>query len=462
MLQTMPHLNDDKTQQKECRIKPAASIGGTDSPQTEELPIQVAIPYILGTSDPIVAMGKNEVSTAVVGSSFDSQTLSSPPPRYVNKGVITPSSSIGRVNSTSSNSSATDDISSADSECITLKKIDSGPISTSTGSEPQPSHSPILVKRRLSQISQTDDEEVSATSKEEQDVHGVVKESSVRRPAIIRRGSSLISKDKSDDMNSSQEGVSKTIPEKIKCNEEIDVVSDNINDDRNKRGKIATNNTDTTTVITDGVEKKENITLTSPGEKGDESSNGITQHPKGGYHPHHMLHPGFLPTTSTPHAYHPHSVPHGSYPYGTFPGYPPAYSGYPPHVMASQFHGHPAAGFYPPYPPGYHHHALHQQTGIHLSPFAHIHNYPTGIAMSTPGTPSEKSKKSPKDEVDNCKQIAVLPSMYKSSSGCGTVVEVKKSGDLRHPTSANRCVPLQEPIPSKHWGYVKNNIESIL
>ena len=57
MLQTMPHLNDDKTEQKECRIKPAVSIGGTDSPQTEELPIQVAIPYILGTSDPIVAMG---------------------------------------------------------------------------------------------------------------------------------------------------------------------------------------------------------------------------------------------------------------------------------------------------------------------------------------------------------------------------------------------------------------------
>ena len=141
----MPHLQDDTAQKKHRKDNIVGSGFGINSPlsRTEELPIQVATPNFLSSSDPVVAMAK-KVSAAVVDSSFesveqsDSGALPSPSPRLVTKNVITPTSSIGsNINSSSDNSSATE------AELESCQKDNAGPILTTTIA-----HSPIIVKRR--------------------------------------------------------------------------------------------------------------------------------------------------------------------------------------------------------------------------------------------------------------------------------------------------------------------------
>merc|ERR1712194_857918 len=69
---------------------------------------------------------------------------------------------------------------------------------------------------------------------------------------------------------------------------------------------------------------------------------------------------------------------------------------------------------------------------------------------------SNKSSTHSEDKNEKNNQMAVIPSMYMRSNSAldqsMNSATSSKSGGGGKPISANRCVPLQEPIPSKHWG----------
>jgi hypothetical protein len=472
MLQTMPHLQDDTAQEnhRKATIVGSVNVIGSSSSQIEELPIQVATPNFLCTSDPVVAMA-NKVSIAVVDSSFESvdqnqcQSLSSPSPRRIIKTVITPSSSIGNINSASS---ANDDVSTTtDTESISSRKNNAGPILTTVCSDSRLSHSPILVKRRISQI---EDEEISGTSKQQRTLH-VIRESTYfkygdspstsesSRPAMIRRGSSL---SRTADLNPCQEELSKTKTKKVKRENTIDdAVGDYTISGAGTVGKTST--VDAVAVASTMAEmrnKKPLISPTTSGEKGEGASNGIRQSPPVGHYPHHLLHQSFHPSVVAPPAFHHHPASFAGHPYGPTGGYPMAYPGYPPHVspgavpplIVGQFHGHPAAGFYAPYPPGFHPHPMHQHSGQHLPPFVPPYGHATGAIISAAKISPNYSSTNAEDKEDKNNQMAVMTRNNSTLDHSVNSTTSSKSGVVGKTISANRCVPLQEPIPSKHWG----------
>lgn len=463
----MPHLQDDTAQEthRKATIFGSVNVIDSSSSQTEELPIQVAAPNFLCTSDPDVAMA-NKVSVAVVDSSFESveqnqcQSLSSPSLRRIRKTVITPRSSIGNINTTSS---ANDDVSTAtDTESISSRKNNAGPILTTVCSDSRLSHSPILVKRPISQI---EDEDILGTSKEEQTLH-VIRESTYfkygdspstsesSRPAMIRRSSSL--------SRSVEEKPSKMKTKKVKRENAIGgAVGDSSISGAVTMGKSST--VDAVAVASTMAEMRNKKPLTSPttsGEKGEDVSNRIRQSPPVGHYPHHLPHQSFHPSVVAPPAFHHHPASFAGHPYGPTGGYPMAYPGYPPHVppcaappmMGGQFHGHPAAGFYAPYPPGFHPHPMHQHSGQHLPPFVHPYGHVTGATLSAAKISSNNSSTNADDKDDKNNQMAVMTRSSSTLDHSANSTTSTKSGVVGKPISASRCVPLQEPIPSKHWG----------
>ena len=468
----MPHLQDDTAQEtyREATIVGSVNVIDSSSSQTEELPIQVAAPNFLCTSDPDVAMA-NKVSVAVVDSSFESveqtqhQSLSSPAPRGIIKTVITPSSSIGNINTTSSSN---DGVSTTiDTEPISSRKNNAGPILTTVCSDSRLSHSPISVKRRISQI---EDEYISGTSKQEQTLH-VIRESTYfkygdspstsksSRPAMIRRGSSLST---SVDLKTCQEKPSKMKTKKVKRENAIGgAVGDSSISGAVAVGKSST--IDAVAVASTMAEMRNKKPLTSPttsGKKGEDASNGIRQSPPVGHYPHHLPHQSFHPSVVAPPAFHHHPASFAGHPYGLTGGYPMAYPGYPPHappgavppMMVGQFHGHPAAGFYAPYPPGFHPHPMHQHSGQHLPPFVHPYGHVTGATLSAAKISSNNSSTNAEDKDHKNNQMAVMTRSSSTIDHSANSSISSKSRVVGKPISANRCVPLKGPIPSKHWG----------
>lgn len=141
--------------------------------------------------------------------------------------------------------------------------------------------------------------------------------------------------------------------------------------------------------------------------------------------------------------YPPHHAYGGAYPSPYGPGYP-MYMGYPPspHYMATP----PGGAYYPHYRP---HPAMVSQYRLQATGVSQ-----RGIQMgkTPPGikeTPGPKSGQSPKT-IASASPASVGS---KTPSGIATVADWQRSAlSAGKPPSANRCVPLTEPIPSKFWG----------
>ncbi len=424
----MPHLQDDTAQKKHRKDNIVGSGFGIKSPlsRTEELPIQVATPNFLSSSDPVVAMAK-KISAAVVDSSLetleqtDSGTLPSPSPRLVTKNVITPTSSIS-----STINSSSDDGSATEAELESSQKVNAGPVLTTTLD-----HSPIIVKRRVSQV---EGEEVSATSKQQQktkDVMGEYRESpstaEIPGPAVIRRGSSLILEDQCRDKKPFDEELPKINSELVKRN-----------------GSESASKASTVAAASTMASMRKGKPVISPPtveKKADDKPNEIRQSPPLVHQPRHVLqafHPGIV---ANPGFHHPAAF--GGHPFGSAGVYPMGYAGYPTHTppgvvppfLAGQFHGHPAGGFYSPYPPhGFHPHPMQRHGPNFIPPYSHA------MKATLPGSKLNPTHNKSDSEQKNGKsnQMAVGPSSNTGVDG--------------NSPSTNRCVPLQEPIPSKHWG----------
>jgi hypothetical protein len=460
MLLTMPHLQDD-TAQEQHRKETIAGANGIDSTSSaaEELPIQVARPNFLGTSDPVVAMAK-KVSVAMVDASFESVegnqcgSLSSPSPRRITKGVITPSSSIGNA----------DDVSSADAESVSSRKTNFAPILTMVHGDSRLSQPPLPMKRRVSQI---EDGETPVTAKR-QLRSSPTSESS--RPAIIRSGSSLKlgNADADADMNVEEKEVSETTAKRVKCEVKADcAVGVGRSSGTGTVGQTLTADSVAAAATMAAMTAKTPITSSKASVgKVEVASNAIRQQPPVGHHPNHVLHQNFHPGVVAPPAFHPHPAAFGGYPYGPMAGYPMGYHGYAPHVppgavpplTVGQFHGHPAAGgFYAPYPPSYHPHPMHQQSGQHLPHFVPPYAHRKDVALSAAKTSSNKVSSNSEAKDDKNNQMGVVPSVYVRSNSAldrstSSTTSSKSEGVLGKPASANRCVSLQEPVPSKSWG----------
>jgi hypothetical protein len=406
----MPHLQDeadDKYRQDERTGDPVRS-SGRDVGAAADLPIQEATKGYLGTSDPGVSALASKVSAAANKvDSFESTEANacSPPANRTSKPVITPSSAISNTGLESPPRSAPGN----------------GPILTLYGNK-SISPSPIRVKRRVSQSEEEDEDDHIVMSHPTHLRHG-------GPPAITHAGKRCVSSDQdnySDSIKSSTEGSPRKM---IKLN-----------------GNPSSRSVETAKVSsTSGIPKKRTISPTSSGEKGEDDDH---TEPSGRPYLHfHTYEKNFHGPGSAYYHPHPPSLAFGGPPpYGS--GYP-IYHGYPPHrlpyaspLAIGHLHGHPGAGgFFPPYP-----HAaqmMHQPRHLY-PPFPSCHV----LAGATPikrgagvvETLSIDSKVENKGNKESFKSVADWQQSTLSSG---------------KPPSANRCVPLKEPVPSKYWGYVE-------
>lgn len=204
--------------------------------------------------------------------------------------------------------------------------------------------------------------------------------------------------------------------------------------------------------------KKPIISPASSGEKGedDESAGpmprGMAYHPYGprGYpgppppgYPRH--HPGYL---VPPPGFGPPPPYPGSYPmYGAYPPHPGHYMGGPPG---------PHAPYYPPYPPHPHHH--HPGMAPYARPPMPPGKYP-------PPSPYPGSAHSPLPNKSNhlSSEASKAGRPGPTEHAIKSVAEWQRAAiSTGKPPSANRCVPLKEPIPSKYWGNAEKTKDAIL
>eukprot|EP00536_Pseudo-nitzschia_multiseries_P016427 jgi/Psemu1/292530/fgenesh1_pg.1110_\ len=443
----MPHLQDEMAEQKHLKQSGVGGKNGVDSSlsRREELPIQVARPNFLGSCDPDVAMAK-KVSAAVVEPSFDSVTsfhrMSSPAAREKIKNVITPSSSIGQIISTQ-NSSATVDVSSTESESTPVTEVYGNPSTSS-------SHSLIMVKRR---ISRSEDEECSPTSKQQQPESSSLTET--WRPAIIRRGSSLALGKRTWNYDTQTKELLQSTAKKLKIENKSDVVVDDTTASVSKEGANAVEaaTAAAASAMAEMKDRKPDTSAVSLGGKASEAMDG-KRHLLPFRNPSHLIpHQGFHPGVVAPPPFHPHMASFPGHTFGPNGAYPMVYPGYPPHappgavhpMMVAPFHGHPSHGFYP-YPPAYHQHPMNQRGGQHVHPFAAPYQQMPSAALTSSKRSSSIGTKNADSELD------------RSVNSTAT----DKSGAGGKPVSTNRCVPLQDPIPSKHWGKAETTKNVVL
>lgn len=408
----MPHLQDESEDKSRQEKQPGDAVGSSsrDLDSTAELPIQEAKKGYLGTSDPIVSALARKVSTvANKVESFESTEASacSPPASRTSK-PVTPSSlsSNGRVESLPRSVSNND-----------------GPFLTLFGDN-SITPSPIRVKRRVSQ------------SEEDEDDHIVMSQPTHLRLSgphgVTHAGKRCVSSDQDNCSDNNSSGAGEGSPRKAIKKLKGDHLSQSV---EAAKGSSPT-----------GDLKKRTVSPTSSGEKGDDDDHTETSgQPYLHFNPYEKSFHGHASAH-----YHPHPPAFafgGIPPYGV--GYP-IYHGYPPPrlpygapmAMGHLHGGHPGApGFFPPYPHAAHmmHHPRHL-----YPPFPSHHRMggpipPKGNEAGTVETSMDpkvegrgKSKKDPFKSVTDWQQ---QPTM---SAG--------------KPPSANRCVPLKEPFPSKYWG----------
>jgi hypothetical protein len=205
----------------------------------------------------------------------------------------------------------------------------------------------------------------------------------------------------------------------------------------------ATEQSKSTFVIPTGRKKKAIISPSNSGEKGeeDESSGGSAQ--QGAAYP-----PGARPY---PHA--PYPPPHTMHPYGMRPPYgapmPPPYG-----------HGHPMYNSYPPPPPHYmdgRHCAppsYYTPYPPHPHPMMHHYRHPSQFPPPYPGVPPPAGL-TKIAAAGSVKQSSRTNSPHGGDDGncIKSVAEWQKAAlATGKAPSANRCLPLKEPIPSKYWG----------
>lgn len=524
----MPHISAEEMVNKRSGSRFTIEKESTSVRSDEELPIQVAIPNFLGTSDPVVAMARTVSATsAIVDPSFESiehnppnsqlsvdvmDNISSPSPNRGVKTVITPASPGSTSRSidnnecpSSSNSSVSNVVSNTNLESMSPRKKEAGSILTTIYGTSRLSHSPVRAKRRVSQIEAIDDDEQSSKSPQLQQQQQILRESIVLkyggspdRPAIIRRGSSILLSRKREANAEPQREVIMSQLKRIKSESNAVVVT--ASDNTTAIGNSNASAVDKTaaieaaaaaSVMADMKNNKKPITSpTSSGEKDkveDDTSNGYPKlhavHPPHSLQHHlppayHNFHPGVAPPQ-----FHPHAASFGGHPFGY---HPMAFHGYPhPHgppvtvsssMVGPQYHGHPAAGFYPPYYSGFHSPIMNQHNGQHLPTFGSPYQNLPGVALSPLKRSSNNGVTMNGEEKDRSKhENAAIPSIsVRSNSTSTTMMEdqsINSSSSSKGsfntvtdgtPPSCKRCVPLQEPIPSKHWGKDEKTKDLIL
>jgi hypothetical protein len=407
-LGAMPHLQDesedkhrrddeiDADARSSC-LRTSNTMSGAD------LPIQEARKGYLGSSDPVVTALACKVSAASTKvESFESteSTACSPPSNRESKPVITPSSSTSNAKLAFPSRSSPSD----------------GPILTVYG-KTNIVPSPIRVKRRVSQSEEEEEEEHIP----------------LNQPTHLRFGCHPVDGHPGTSCFSSDLGSHYTnnINEKVSRAKKVKLTGDGVSD-----SVVASKVLSAT-----GVLKKRIISPTSSGEKGEDDDHTESSGKK--YR--HLTPYERIIHVQGPAAYQPHPASFvfaGPPPLGA--GYP-LYHGYLPHglpcappYLAGHLRGHPGAcGFPPPYlhaTAHMMHQYRHQQ-----SPFPSHHRVPgpispkEGMASYAEAKGEGRGSKQPFKSVAEWQQVTL-------SSG--------------KPPSANRCVPLKEPIPSKHWGYV--------
>jgi hypothetical protein len=404
----MPHLQDESEEKFRQDKLPGDAIGSIskDLDSNSELPIQEAREGYLGLSDPVVSALASKVSAAASNKveSFESMEANSRSPTASRpiKPVITPSS-------VSSNARLTSLPRTAPSK--------NGPILTLFGDK-SISSSPIRVKRRVSQSEEEEDDE--------DDLIVMSQPSHLRLgspTAVTHTGKRCVSSDQdnySDNYSSGAEGSPRKVQKKMKM-------------DQSSRTSVVTK--------VNGVPKKRTISPTSSGEKGeDDDHTEASGPPYLHYNPYEKSFHG-QPTAH----YHPPAFAFGGIPpYGA--GYP-MYPGYPAHrlpyaspLAMGHIHGHPGApGFFPSYPHAVH--MMHQPRHLY-PPFSPRHRMSEAMPPKRGTGAVETSLDSKGIDRGNTKKESL-------KSGADWQQSTMSAGNS---PSANRCVPLKEPLPSKSWG----------
>jgi hypothetical protein len=203
--------------------------------------------------------------------------------------------------------------------------------------------------------------------------------------------------------------------------------------------------TETTFVIPAGPKKKAIISPSNSGEKGEEDESTGPAHQGAAY-----------PLGARPYPHAPYPPPH-MHPYGMGPPYgapmPPPYG-----------NGHPMYPSYPPPPPPPHYmdgrhvappsYYAPYPTHPHAHPMMHHYRHPSQFPPPYPGAPppTALAKGAAAGSVKQSNRTK-SPQGTDGGNSIKSVAEWQKAAlATGKAPSANRCLPLKEPIPSKYWG----------
>ena len=395
----MPHLQEKPAEGKLDR----GMKGGCNLSSGSDLPIREAEKGYLEATECLLTIKGMTASSSGSGAALravSDDTSCTPRPHGPKQSIITPSP-YGSV------------------ECQRPKY---GPIVTIFGNK-RLVPSPIRVKRRVSQSEDEGDDEERSGSME------------MGQPTNLGYMDAYSTPTKSALSHSVSESVDSDEPPKKRLLRQLEK-----DDSANTKPRSAQNQ-DSAMADHIASEKKPVISPAASDEKSEEDEAAAAAS-QGGYPPYGHLGMGYPPQyppyPPSRHPYAAHSLGYGQPLYG---GYP-MYNGYPPpppltHFMGRQ--GGPQASYYPPYPGAHNPAMIHQYPrgvpGPHPFPGASTRQMMGRTVVPPPGEIPRTTPPSPQDpaikSVADWRQAAL-------SNG--------------KPPSANRCVPLKEPIPSKYWG----------
>mmetsp|Transcript_32023 Transcript_32023/g.36822 ORF Transcript_32023/g.36822 Transcript_32023/m.36822 type:complete len:627 (-) Transcript_32023:165-2045(-) len=412
------------------------------------------------------------VSTTIVDPSFESidnsisDGVSSPSPNRVIKSVTPGSTGNGR--SFPSNCSIViSEVSTTES--ISLRKRKCAPILTTIYSNSRLSHSPVRVQRRISQSEDEDEEE-----EEEEDEHSTKSENQqqhiITESNVLKYGGSFnVSGKRNSHTELQQEEMSQ--PKRIKSddNSVVTAIGDTTSGSNAVDKTAAFEAAAAASTMTAMKNKKPIISPTSLGEKIDDTSDRYPQlHiPALSRHQHHLPYQNYH-LGITPPPFHPHAASFGGRPYHPN-GYHMPFHGYPRHgpsvtvpsFMVGQYPVHPAAAsYYSSYYSGFHSPIMNQHSGQHFPSFGSPYQNLAATALLSREASSDNRGVNVEEKDRSKHGNDVIPSLIARSSSTTMLDQSINSSSSKgscksttdgKPPSYNRCVPLQEPIPSKHW-----------